>query len=265
MSALYAIIGDPIAQARSPALFNALYAARAVDAAMVALEVPASGLASLLDGLREVRNFGGAVITVPHKIAAAGLAAGVSDRVRIAGAANVLRPVPGGWEADLLDGIGFVAGLSQCGVAAEGLAAAVVGAGGAGLAIAAALLAAGAARVAIADRDADRARAAVARLGASHPGRVERRDPGPQDDLAVNATPCGMAPGDPLPFEVAGLRAGAVVADAIMKPAVTPLLEAAARRGLATCEGRLMLDGQAEAIWDFLRMGAAASAPEGLP
>lgn len=252
--ALYAIIGDPIAQARSPDVFNALFMQRRIDAEMIALEVGASEFVQVLDGLIGVRNFRGAVITIPHKTTAAAIAKESSGRVLIAGAANALRPVSTGWSADLFDGVGFVAGLTSRGHDVAGSTAAVVGAGGAGLAIAAALLDAGAGLVAIDDKDAQRAELAVARLGATYPGRIVRRSPGSQDDLVVNATPVGMQPSDPLPILLDDVRPEAVVADAIMKPPVTLLLEEARRRGHPILEGRHMLEGQVEAIWKFLDM-----------
>jgi shikimate dehydrogenase len=76
------------------------------------------------------------------------------------------------------------------------------------------------------------------------------------DDLVINATPVGMQAGDPLPFDLDDLAPNALVADVIMKPAVTRLLEEASRRGHPVCEGRHMLDGQIEALWTFLAMGA---------
>lgn len=253
---IYAIIGDPIGQARSPDIFNARFRERGIDAEMIPLEVAPEKFVALLDGLQSVRNFGGALITVPHKIAAAELAHEKSERVRIAGAANALKPTASGWSADLFDGEGFVTGLATQGFTIANRKAAIVGAGGAGLAIAAALLAGGIASVALHDQDARKTESAVARLGRNYPERVISRLPGSADDLAINATPVGMHAGDPLPFDLGVLSPRALVADVIMKPAVTRLLEEASRRGHPVCEGRHMLDGQIEALWTFLSMGA---------
>ncbi len=68
-------------------------------------------LEATLASLRTIRNMAGVMITVPHKPLAAKSSVGASDRARVAGAANALRPVEGGWEADLLDGEGFAIGL----------------------------------------------------------------------------------------------------------------------------------------------------------
>jgi shikimate dehydrogenase len=251
---VYAIIGHPVGQARSPSIFNARFAAEGLDAVMVPLDVKPDDFGAALSGLRACANVAGIIVTVPHKLKAAALAARASTRVAALGAANVLRPHPGGWEADLLDGAGFVAGLLGQDYAIAGRSAAVVGAGGAGLAISEALLAQGA-TVDLSDSDEDRARDAVMRLRSLHGAAVRPGAPGKQHSLAVNATPVGMD-GDPrMPFDPVVLPAEAIVAEAIMKPARTPLLAAAAILGLRTVEGRHMLDGQVQPIWDFLGMG----------
>ncbi len=253
---VYVIVGDPVGQVRSPAVFNALYAERGVDAVMVPFEVPAGQLEAVLGSLRSVRNLGGIVATIPHKLEAAAIAVRRSERVRLAGAANVLKPVPDGWEADLFDGVGFLTGLAKRGIAAAGRRIAIVGAGGAGLAIAEALLSGGAAAITIFDRDRAKAGSAVAQLGRTWPGKIEERAPDASADIVVNATPCGMRPGDPLPVDLDRIAPSAFVADAIMKPPLTALLIEAARRKHPTMEGRHMLDGQVESIWEFLGMSA---------
>ena len=64
-------------------------------------------------------------------------------------------------------------------------------------------------------------------------------------DVVVNATPLGMAAGDPLPVDAALLRDGQIVADLIYRPERTPLLDAAADAGAATLNGVGMLLFQA--------------------
>jgi shikimate dehydrogenase len=65
-----------------------------------------------------------------------------------------------------------------------------------------------------------------------------------QFDLAINATPLGMKPGDPLPFDVAGLAPATAVADVTTKPEITPLLAAARERGCPIATGRDMFEAQ---------------------
>jgi shikimate dehydrogenase len=70
--------------------------------------------------------------------------------------------------------------------------------------------------------------------------------------LVVNATPAGMREGDPLPVDAARLDRGAVVADLVTKPAITPLLDAARRRGAAIVTGEDMFAIQAGTMADLL-------------
>lgn len=251
---LYVIMGHPVGQVRSPLVFNARFADAGRDAVMVPVEAAPDQFRAVLDGLLAVANLGGVVATVPHKQAAAAASARRSGRVELLGAANVLRPTAAGWESDLFDGVGFVNGLRTHGHRPEGRIAAVLGAGGAGLAISEALLSAGAS-VTLSDKDSDRAAAGIARLAERFGDAVQEGRPAQSHDLVVNATPVGMNGDTRIPIDLDALQPGALVADAIMKPPVTPLLQEASRRGHPTIEGRHMLDGQAQAIWDFLGMG----------
>jgi shikimate dehydrogenase len=261
---LYFIIGDPVEQARSPEVFNARFLESRLDAEMLPLEVSSSGFADVVAALSEIRNFDGAVVTIPHKPAAAKLALTRSKRVEIAGAANVMRWMGQGWDADLFDGEGFLGGLKRRRWSAAGQRVAVVGAGGAGLAISAALLDAGVAKLSLDDIDERRADQSVTRLHVHYHERVARGRPDAGHDLVVNATPMGMAPEDPSPIDLDAISASALVAEVIMKPPKTRLLLEAERRGFKTQPGAPMLDEQADMIWSFfgLHKGARAQRTE---
>ncbi len=207
MTDLYGIIGDPVAQVRSPAVFNARFQAAGLDAVMVPMHVIGDRPGAAIAGLRAIENLAGLVITVPHKPAAARLLRSCSDRVRMAGAANVLRPVPDGWDGDLFDGEGFAIGLEANGFQLAGKRCALVGAGGAGAAIAVALITREIAELTIFDIDEGKTSDLVARLQRLGRCPVSMGRPGRATDLAINATPLGMEAGDPLPFEVAALAA----------------------------------------------------------
>ena len=71
MTQLFAIVGDPVAQVRSPEVFNRLFDERGVDAVMVPMLVRPSEFAASLSGLRKVENLAGLIVTVPHKASAA--------------------------------------------------------------------------------------------------------------------------------------------------------------------------------------------------
>jgi shikimate dehydrogenase len=67
---LVAILGHPVAHSLSPRMQNAAFAARALDWAYVALDVPPERLETAVRGL-VAAGFAGANVTIPHKRAAA--------------------------------------------------------------------------------------------------------------------------------------------------------------------------------------------------
>ncbi|WP_410574220.1 shikimate dehydrogenase family protein [Amycolatopsis sp. cmx-4-61] len=255
---LYVVLGDPVAQVRSPGLLNPLFAELGVDAVLVPVHAPARDLAAIVAGLKAVANLDGIFVTVPHKFAAAGLADRCSPMVEITGSANALRrEADGRWYAENFDGTGFVAGLAEAGHDPKARPVALVGAGGAGSAIAAALLAAGADRLAVCDPDTAKLAALKARLDTHWAGRtsVSAEPDTAGAEIVVNATPLGLRPGDPLPFSPAALATGSVVADIVMKPRETRLLREAAALGHPVHYGFHMLAAQLDSYREFFGIG----------
>lgn len=254
---LYAVLGHPVDQVLAPSLMNPLFAERHIDAVMVPVEVEPFRLGSVIKGLKAIGNLDGLLITVPHKFAVLEHTDRLGEAAALAGSANALRREhDGSWSADNFDGAGFVAGLRKAGHALDGATACLVGAGGAGVSIAAALMLAGIGRLLINDVARDRLDHLVSRLATRWPGKVSST---PQAataglDFIINATPLGLKPNDPLPFEVENLSDRTVVADIIMKPAKTKLLDRAERRGLRIHPGIHMLTEQIELYRSFFRL-----------
>lgn len=260
-SVVLGIIGDPIMQAKAPMPLTRLLQSQGLDAIVVPLHVGVEDIDTLLAGVGVLRNFAGFIVTVPHKqVIAQRLAGRLSPAAQRARAVNVVRRAgAGGWEADVLDGAGFVAGLRDAGFEPRGATAHIIGAGGAASAIAFSLGQAGVRRIGIHDIDAVRRDQLIAQLrlhdvdGFGWNG-VDTRDA----TLLVNATPQGMRAGDPLPVPADVLHAGLWVADVIMAPAITPLLETAAARGCRTHEGRHMMERQLGLMAEFFRPAVRA-------
>ncbi|CAN7719971.1 shikimate dehydrogenase [Variovorax sp. LjRoot84] len=249
------IIGDPIAQVKAPLPLTRLLQARGINAVLVPLHVQGGDLAGLLRALHAVCNVAGIVVTVPHKQRVAGLPIELLRAAREAQAVNVIRRTTEGWQGDLLDGAGFLAGLVRNGFDVEGRSVGLVGAGGAGNAIALALAAAGAASIDVHDVDDAKRAALVERLRAL--GHVAGSwDAASPRDLVVNATPAGMKKSDPLPVALSAIRPGHTVADVIMEPATTPLLARGQELGARIVHGRHMMNEQLEAMADFFFGGA---------
>jgi shikimate dehydrogenase len=248
------IIGDPIAQVKSPDGITRLFAERGRNAVVVPLQAAPADLDALVSGLTASASVGGLIATVPHKFGLAARCATLTDRARFLGSVNVARRNPdGSWHGDQVDGEAFVAAVRAGGGAPEGVRALQVGAGGAGSAIALALLEAGVAELALHDADAGRRDALLGRLRERFGDRVTAGSPDPAGfDLVANATPMGMRSGDPYPVEIAGLTPDTVVGDVVTKPAVPPLIDVARRIGCRTSTGSDMFAAVAGLITDFL-------------
>lgn len=249
------MVGDPIAQVRSPDVITRLLADRNEDAVVVPMHVASPDLSGVFHALRAVSNIGGILVTVPHKQEAFGLCATTSDRATFVEAVNVVRRTADGWHGDNTDGVGYLDGMEKEGFAVAGRRCLLVGCGGAGSAIALEIMRRGAEILAIHDIDIERRDAIIERLDGLYPGRVVAADANPAGyDLVANATPLGMRPNDPLPIDVSKLEAWQFVACVVTKPEVPPLIQEARRRGCRTMTGAGMFDAQALVLVDFLSM-----------
>ncbi len=254
---LMALIGDPVAQARSPALVNEALARRGLagQAVLVPLHVPAEGLAAVLHALRQTRNLAGAVVTMPHKSAAYTQIDEASADAQRAQAVNVIRREPDGrLVGGLLDGEGFVHGLLNAGHTVRGRHCVLAGAGGAASAIAHALAAHGCASLRMLNRTVDKAAALAQRLRAAHPAlevTVGLPDDAPVDVL-VNGTSLGMRETDALPCTDRQIERASLVAECVLAPEQTALLRRAAELGRATHGGLHMLRSQIELMIDHM-------------
>lgn len=263
---LLAHIGVPTETFTAPMIYNPWFKACGADVVVAPMGCEAEDFPVFLRHLARLRNFAGALITMPHKGSAAALVDAASPGVAICGACNaVKRGADGELVGDMFDGAGFLRGAMRKGVAPAGASALIVGAGGVGAAIAAALAAAGAARLALCDLDAGRAEGLAARLRTHHPDReiVVAAAPNPAGaDIVVNATPLGARAGDPPPLDAARLAPGAFVGDVALGTEETALLAAARARGCRTQTGRDMLFEQIPAYLDFF--GLPSTTPETL-
>ncbi|MDP9095496.1 MAG: shikimate dehydrogenase, partial [Pseudomonadota bacterium] len=128
-------------------------------------------------------------------------------------------------------------------------------------AIAASLAAAGAGRLMLFDRDGAAADALAGRLRRHYPRlAVETGSNDPSGfDVVVNATPLGMKPGDPLPFDIERIEVGSFVGEVVMKEEYTPLLRAALDKGCPVQVGTDMLFEMIPAYLDFFGFGSATA------
>lgn len=247
-------IGVPTESFKAPMIYNPYFEDRGIDAVVVPMGCEAADFASFMPLVARLRNFAGALITMPHKVTVVDLLDEVSPTARICGACNaVRRDAEGRLIGDTFDGEGFVRGVLRAGREVTGRSALVVGAGGVGSAIAASLAVAGAARLSLSDINAASAEGLASRLRAAYPALeviTGSNDPA-GFDIVVNATPMGMNPGDPMPMPVDRIPASAFVGEVVMKSEETAFLAAAKARGCATQIGTEMLFEQIPAYLEF--------------
>jgi shikimate dehydrogenase len=220
-----AVIGWPVEHSRSPQMFEAAFAAAAIDAVMIPIGVPPESLAQIVGALRAMRALG-ASVTLPHKLAAAALCGHNTDCH------------------------GFADALVAAGFAPEGKRCVILGSGGAARAVAYGLRTAGASGVDVIARHPLQVTWTTARSWTP----IELRASFSRADLVVDTTPMGLtdddtATIDALPLDT--LRREAWVSTLVYhRP--TRLLERAAQRGMSTLDGRGMLVHQgarAFALW----------------
>ena len=260
------IIGDPVTHSRSPAIHNAAFAALGLDWVYVAFPVPRGQGGAAVQAARTL-GLSGLNVTMPHKAAAAAACDELSDAGRALESVNTVVNRGGLLYGDSTDGAGLLAALRDEGVDVVRAGVLVLGAGGAARAIVHALGRAGA-RVTIAARRADAGAHAAQLAPDAHVVDFGELDNAVHSaNVIVNATPIGMA-GEPPPFEVTALERTQFVYDTVYHPSPTPLLAAAAKRGIPHASGLGMLVHQAAlafTLWTgeaapFAVMSAAASA-----
>lgn len=270
-----ALLAHPAGHSVSPAMQQAALDALGLRARYEALDVAPDDLAAVVAALR-TDPWWGANVSVPHKEAVVPLLDELRPTARRLGAVNTIVRDGDRLVGDNTDLAGFARALDALGPFGAGATAVVLGAGGAARAVVAALRDRGA-TVAVANRSVARAEALVADLGtggATVLAAGEIKAAVRAADLLVQTSTVGMAggpPGSPLPLGLLP-RSGAVV-DLVYRPAVTPLLRAAAAAGLAVQNGLPMLVWQGAAAFEAWTgrtapadaMGRAAEAALGGP
>jgi len=256
----FGLIADPIGHVRAHAYGNMNLAKRGLfgEYIYIPLHVAAADLARALEGLRGMKNFGGAIVTMPHKEAIIPLLDEASSMVKLVGACNIVkREEDGRFFGENLDGEGFVQGLLDEGLAVAGKSFYLAGAGGLASAVSFALAKHGAASIVIANRTTARAEALAVRVRKAFPKIRVAVGPAAEArfDVVVNATSVGLKEDDPPSIPEGILLRGAFVADCIAARDTTALLENARKSGLPCQNGIPMIEAQSNLILDLFGAG----------
>lgn len=246
-----ALIGKPLRRLHSRVMHNAAFRHYGIEADYELAEIEPEEVGAFVASTRAPEWFG-FQITAPYKQVVVEHLDEVEGPARAIGAVNsVVREADGSLVGFNTDAPGFISAVKGAGVDIAGVRAVVAGAGGAARAVVWGLLDEGAAEVTVLNRTLERAEAlaesmasvgTVTALSAEDPRAAEALS---GCGMAVNATTVGMTtPGTA--FDVELLPDDAAVFDLVYVPPMTPLVEAASRRGLVVRNGLDMLVAQAE-------------------
>ncbi len=242
----FAVIGDPIAHSKSPAMHAAAYRALGMDHTYEAIRVTADELPAVVQRLRD-GDLDGLNVTVPHKVRVLDHVDSVDLLAKHVGAANTLvRSREGRVVAHNTDVTALANELCRLAPEREsieawmGASALVLGSGGAARSAIAALQSMGVGRIHVAARRGEKI------LGLE----TEPLAPSAARDRAlgviVQCTSAGMRgadPGDDVARAVAwaDVPKDAVALDVVYAPPETPFLALARGRGLRASNGLGML------------------------
>lgn len=254
------VIGDPIAQSKSPIIHNFWIEKLGLKAEYHSRQVAndSVALAAYVASVRNDAEWRGCNVTMPHKQVIIPLLDSLDPSARKIGAVNtVVRQADGLLKGFNTDIYGFLEPLRNI-LAAKHLfrMARVIGTGGAARAIVAALAANGF-TIVLSGRDTVKARAILdeqAPDGEHHVAPLAHFAPATDFtfddrenclDLIVNASPLGMAGQPNLDFHLSHVPPGSIFYDIVTDPVETDLLRRAKAADFPTINGMTMLIGQA--------------------
>jgi shikimate dehydrogenase len=262
---VFAIIGHPVEQVRSPQAITYELRRRGHNAILLPFDVAPNAFDDVFQQLLAIQNLDGLIITVPHKMRARDLCIRVGPRADISGSASVIaKTADNQWVGELFDGMGCIAAIRNRGVTFAGKRVALLGVGGAGAGIAVELARQTPADIHICDPDGDKVARVMVRLSSRFPAQSFTAGMPPLDriDILINASPVGMLDPTQMPIEASRFPPHLVVMDVITDPAPTRLLRTAEDSGCVAIYGREMFDSQIAGACDFLLSSRAVAAKD---
>jgi shikimate dehydrogenase len=253
MTATYGIIGWPVEHSRSPAMHNAAFRAKGIDAVYVRFPVHPERVGDAVRGLKAL-GVRGANVTVPHKEAVIPFLDDISRDARAMGAVNTIVLEREQLIGHNTDAPGLARSLEEAKVPLDGARVVVLGAGGAARAAVVGLAQRGASHVVIAARRREQSALLSQQLAGScscplEAMTMDRESLGEafrEATLVVQSTSATLATAPDaaafaasLPLDV--LRRDSTVVDLVYKPRETAVLARARGLGVRTVDGLGML------------------------
>ncbi|MBS7344487.1 MAG: shikimate dehydrogenase [Caryophanon sp.] len=239
MKKWFAVIGDPIKHSKSPEMHHFWYEDMQEDAAYVPIHVTPDTLAQAVESMK-LLGASGWNVTIPHKETILPLLDALDEQAAKMGAVNtVVRQPDGTLKGYNTDGLGFVRSLEEAiGDTQKSARLLIIGAGGAARGIAFALQASGYTTITIANRTVEKAAAIVEEMQAGEAISLQQAgEQLAQFDILVQTTSAGLSDDFSMPFPLTHLREGAIVADIVYNPLITPFLQAAQQQGARIVTG----------------------------
>ncbi|MGM9944838.1 MAG: shikimate dehydrogenase [Lysinibacillus sp.] len=254
MKKWFAVIGDPIAQSKSPDMHQAWYEEMGVDAAYIPVHVKPENLEQAVASFK-LLGASGWNVTIPHKQTIIPFLDELDELAKKMGAVNtVVRDSDGKLKGYNTDGPGFVRSLEEAvGTEHRNEELLLIGAGGAARGIAFALQQAGYRNITIANRTLANAQAIVSEMGAGQAVTMAQAEQKLDTyKIFVQTTPAGMSTGNfDLPFSLEKFPEGAIAADIVYNPLMTPFLLAAEQKGAKIVNGLGMFVHQGAIAYEY--------------
>lgn len=257
MNKIYGLIGYPIKHSLSPAMHNAAFKKLKINALYMLFEKTREEFPAAIRQLKAM-GVSGFNVTVPYKEEIIPYLDGLDPLARRIGAVNTVLNQKGRFIGYNTDALGFIASLKEdLDFVSKGKNIFIIGAGGAARAIGFALAKEKAKSVVFCDILLEKAQGLARNIKnvfsdcsvSSVISTIEYRLSA--IDLLVNASNCGMKPGDPLPIDPKILPDGVRIYDIIYNPSPTRLVKEAARRKIKAVNGLGMLLGQGVAAFEI--------------
>lgn len=251
LSELTGSFSTPSAGNPTVAMVEAAYKHHKLNFRYINCEVQPKDLSNAILGARAM-NWAGFNLSIPHKVSVIQFLDGLGESATIMGAVNCVVNRDGKLIGENTDGKGFLQAFKKVD-STNGKKIAILGAGGAARAIAVELALDGAKDFIIVNRDAIRGQE-LANLLTSKLGVIAKYVPWtpkfkiPESiNVLINATSVGMADSGSydLDIDLGSISKNMIVADVIVNPPQTNLLQSAAKVGAKTIDGLGMVVNQA--------------------
>jgi len=261
-TAIYGIIGQPVAHSLSPLFQNRFLRQHHIDAAYLPLPVDhEASIPTVLAGLHSC-GIAGFNVTVPYKEAVAKIV-DCDDDARAIGAINTVRRTSDGWQACNTDYLGIQQVLTALIGTIEASEVVLFGAGGTARAVLHACNQMGVKKIGLCNRTASRAKMLAIHAQDEHYQTVVESIAWDQQAVnrvckraavVINTTTIGLHNHDPFPFDILpcnGAKQGAAF-DAVYRPnGITSFTTAASKQGRRAIDGLPLLIAQGVASFYY--------------